>query len=281
MFVTFVIGLREGLEAALIVGIIAGFVVVRGDRRALRQVFLGVAAAVLLSLALALTLLAINRSLPFRQREMMEGVLALVAAAGVAYMIVWMRRNGRLLRSNLELRTASALAKSSVVALVVMAFLAVIREGLETAIFLLATLTQSGSAATGGAGAALGILVASFIGYGIYRGSRKFDLARFFTVTSVVLVVVVVGLVVSAVHEFAEAGVISSLQQPAIDLSGLLSPGSLRASLLTAFLGLQPVPTYAEMLIWTALLVVLLAYVLWPQGAVAISADTTTPAATT
>ncbi|MDP2623068.1 MAG: FTR1 family protein, partial [Actinomycetota bacterium] len=125
MFVTFVIGLREGLEAALIVGIIAGFVVVRGDRRALRQVFLGVAAAVLLSLALALTLLAINRSLPFRQREMMEGVLALVAAAGVAYMIVWMRRNGRLLRSNLELRTASALAKSSVVALVVMAFLAV------------------------------------------------------------------------------------------------------------------------------------------------------------
>lgn len=281
MFVTFVIGLREGLEAALIVGIIAGFVVVRGDRRALRQVFLGVAAAVLLSLALALTLLAINRSLPFRQREIMEGVLALVAAAGVVYMIVWMRRNARLLRSNLELRTASALAKSSVVALVMMAFLAVIREGLETAIFLLATLTQSRSASTGGAGAALGVMVASFIGYGIYRGSRKFDLARFFTVTSVVLVVVVVGLVVSAVHEFAEAGVISSLQQPAIDLSGLLSPGSLRASLLTAFLGLQPVPTYAEMLIWAALLVVLLGYVLWPQGAVATPAPTTTPAATT
>jgi len=270
---TFVIGLREGLEAALIVGIIAGFVSMRADRRAIRLVFVGVFAAVAVSVAVAVVLALVNRSLPFRQREIMEATLALVAAAGVVYMIVWMRRNARTLRAQLEDQAASALARSSVFALVAMAFLAVIREGLETAIFLLATFTQSRDPVEGSIGAALGILVASVIGYGIYRGSRRVNLARFFTITAALLAFVVVGLVVSAIHDFAEAGVISMFQGPAIDLSGIIAPGSIRSSLITAFLGLQPVPTYAEIVVWLALLTLLLVYVFWPGRRVRVATE--------
>jgi high-affinity iron transporter len=200
----------------------------------------------------------------FKAREVMEGALAIVAAAGITYMIVWMRRNAADLRADLESKTGRALAVGSATALAGMAFVAVIREGLETAIFLLATLSNTDSPLPGAFGAATGILVAVALGYGIYRGGVRLDLGRFFRVTGVVLVVVAAGLVTTGIHSLAEAGVIDVLQRPLVDLTWLIDPGTIRSSLLTAFLGIQPVPTYAEMLAWAIFLVPMVVYVARP-----------------
>lgn len=255
MVTTFVIGLREGLEAALVVGIIAAFLVRRGERSALRALWWGVAAAVTISIGGALGLGAANRALTLRSRELMEGALALGAVGGVTYMVLWMRRHSATLRRDLEVRTGAALAGGSTVAVFALTFVAVLREGLETAVFLLATLEHGADPATGVLGAVAGIGVAAVLGFGIYRGGVAIDLRRFFLVTGLFLVVVAAGLAASAVHSFAEAGVIGVLQAPAVDLSRLIGSGSEWSSLLTALFGFQPVPTVAEVAAWAAFLV--------------------------
>ena len=265
MLPTFVIGLREGLEASLIVGIIAAFLIQRGERRALRPVWLGIAVALAICAAVAIALEAVGRSLPLREREALEGTLALVAIAGVTYMVVWMRRHSRDLRRTLETHAESALATGSVFALVAMAFFAVLREGLETAVFMLSAFQSSSDPAATGTGAVLGVVVAVGLGYAIYRGGVRINLSRFFRVTGFVLVLVAAGLLATAAHEFAEAGVLTVFQQPAIDLSWLVQPGSVRAALLTGLLGFQPVPTVAEVGLWLLYAVPMSLYVLWPQ----------------
>ncbi|MET0799804.1 MAG: iron uptake transporter permease EfeU [Actinomycetota bacterium] len=265
MLPTFVIGLREGLEASLIVGIVAAFLIQRGDRSALRPMWLGVGIAVALCAGVAIVLQVIGESLPLKQREIMEGTLALLAVAGVTYMIVWMRRHARDLKSQLEHHAAHALLTGSVLALVGMAFFAVLREGLETAIFMLAAFQSSSNPVATGLGAILGVAVSLALGYAIYRGGVRINLSRFFKVTGFVLVLVAAGLLASAAHEFAEAGVLTAAQSPAFNISWLVAPGSIRASLLTSMLGLQPVPTVAEVFLWLAYAVPMGAYVLWPQ----------------
>jgi high-affinity iron transporter len=262
---TFVIGLREGLEASLIVGIIAAFLIQRGERRALRSMWTGVALAVGLCIVVAIVLQVVGESLPFRQRERMEGVLALLAVAGVTYMVVWMRRHSRELKGQLESHAAHALLTGSVLALVGMAFFAVIREGLETAIFMLTVFENSTSPAATGIGAVLGVAVAVGLGYGIYRGGVRLNLSRFFRVTGFVLVLVAAGLLSSAVHSLAEAGDISALQSSAFDISWLIRPNSVQESLLTGMLGLRPIPKVAEVAAWLLYAIPMGAYVLWPQ----------------
>jgi high-affinity iron transporter len=261
---TFVIGLREGLEASLIVGIIAAFLIQQGKRDALRPMWLGVALAIGLCLGAALVLDAVGSSLPFKQREIMEASLALLAVAGVTYMVVWMRRHSRELKQTLESHAEAAL-QAGAWALIGMAFFAVLREGLETAVFMLAAFQSSSNPVATGTGAVLGVAVAVALGYALYRGGVRINLARFFRVTGFVLVLVAAGLLSTAVHDFAEAGVITAFQQPAFDLSWLVAPGTVRASLLTGMLGLQPVPTVAEVLVWLAYAIPMSAYVLWPQ----------------
>jgi high-affinity iron transporter len=260
-----VIGLREGLEAALIVGIIAAFLLQRGERSALRPMWVGVGVALALCAGVAVILEIVGESLPLKQREALEGGLALVAVAGVTYMIMWMRRHSRDLKRTLELHTESALARGSMWALVGMAFFAVLREGLETAVFLLAAFQSSAEPAAAGAGAILGVVVAVGLGYGIYRGGVRINLSRFFRVTGFVLVLVAAGLLATAVHEFAEAGVVTAFQDPAFNISWLVRPGTILAALLTGMLGLQPVPTEAEIAVWLAYAIPMGAYVLWPQ----------------
>src|SRR4051794_40387731 len=194
MLPTFVIGLREGVEASLIVGIVAAFLLQRGRRDALRRMWLGVAAAVVLCIAVGVVLEIVNENLPQRQQEMLETVIALVAVAMVTYMIVFMRRHARTIRGDLESRAGAALAAGSATALILMAFLAVLREGFETSVFLLAAFQSSTSRTASGFGALFGIVLAVIIGWGIYRGGTRVNLARFFTVTGMVLVVVAAGL---------------------------------------------------------------------------------------
>jgi high-affinity iron transporter len=263
---TFVIGLREGLEAALIVGIIAAFLGQQGRKDALRQVWFGTAVAVLICIAIAIALQVISSDLPQRQQEGLETVVGALAVCMVTYMIIFMRKHARGLKRNLEGAAASALASGSSRALVVMAFLAVLREGFETAVFLLATFHASGDATTSWLGAVLGILLAAAIGYGIYKGGVRLNLARFFRITGLVLVVVAAGLVMTAFHTANETGWLTAGQNQAFDLSWLVWPGTPLSSLLTGVLGIQPYPAWIEVIAWLAYLVPMLVIVAWPEG---------------
>jgi high-affinity iron transporter len=268
MLPTFVIGLREGLEAALIVGIVAAFLRQQGRKDLLRAVFLGVGVAVLLCLAVGIGIKVASGQLPQKQQEGLETVIGLIAVAMVTYMVVWMKRHSRELKGQLEGMAARAMDGHSRAAraMVAMAFLAVLREGLETAVFLLAAFNESDHPSTAASGAVLGLAVAILLGYGIYRGGVKINLSKFFRATGVVLVLVAAGLVVNAIHTAHEAGWVNFGQQSTVDLTWLVEPGSVQASLLTGMLGLQPRPVVVEVIGWLAYLVPVLLYIAWAQG---------------
>jgi high-affinity iron transporter len=269
--VQFVIGLREGVEASLIVGIVAAFLVQEGRRDALRLMWIGVAAAVTVCVVVAAALQIVDEALPQKQQEQLETVVALIAVVMVTGMIVWMRRNARTMGTELRASAATALAAGSAWGLIAMAFLAVLREGIETAFFLLATFQSDStqiSTFSASVGALLGVAIAVLIGWAIYRGGVRLNLARFFRITAVFLVVIAAGLVAGALHTGHEAGWVNVGQGQAFDLTWLVNPDadSVVSGLLTGLLGLQPYPRHAELVGWLLYAVPMLAFVLWPAG---------------
>ena len=270
MLPTFVIGLREGLEASLIVGIIAAFV--RRERpSAMPYLWAGVAGAVGLCVAAGVALHVAEQALPQRQQEGLETVVGLLAVAMVTYMVWWMRQHARELKGDLEGKAAGALATGGTWTLIAMAFLAVLREGLETVVFLLAAFQASISPMAAGFGALLGIVVAVAVGYGIYRGGVKINMARFFRITGLVLVFVAAGLLATAVHTAHEAGWFNGMQAQAVDLTWLVRPGTVIAALLTGMLGIQSRPTTGEAAAWLVYLVPVAVLVCWPRRTKAAS----------
>src|SRR6201999_3510079 len=221
--------------------------------------------AVVICASVGVALQILNQDLPHRQQEMLETVVGGGAGGIVTFMIVWMRRHARGMKADLQLNAAAALASGSLWALVAMAFFAVLREGLETAVFLLAAFQASTNATAAGFGALIGVIVAIGIGYGIYRGGVHLNLSRFFKATAAVLVLVAAGLVASAIHTAHEAAWFNDLQDQAVNLSWLVHPGSVSASLLTGILGLQPKPTIGEAAGYLIYAVPMLLYVLWPE----------------
>jgi high-affinity iron transporter len=266
MIPTFVITLREGVEAALIVGIIAAFLVKEGRRDALKQMWVGVGIAIALCAGVAVLLRVVGQELPQKEQEALETVIGLIAVSAVTYMIVWMRRNARGIKATLEGEAASALAAGSTIALVAMAFLAVLREGFETSVFLLAAFQDAADTTAAGSGAVLGLLAAIAIGLGLYRGGVRINLTRFFRFTGLILVFVAAGLLATAAHTAHEAGWINSFQGQALDLTWLVQPGTVSGSLLTGMLGLQPQPTTVEAVVYVLYAVPMALYVLWPDS---------------
>lgn len=269
--VQFVIGLREGVEAALIVGIVGAFLAQQGRRDALRWMWLGVAAAVTACVAVAVVLQIVNEALPQQQQEQLETVIALIAVVMVTFMIVWMRRHARGMAGELRANAATALAAGSAWGLIAMAFLAVLREGIETAFFLIATFQSEStqiSTLSASLGALAGIAVAVLIGWGIFRGGMKLNLTRFFRITAVFLVLIAAGLVAGAMHTAHASGWINFGQAQAFDLSWLVKPDadSVVSGLLTGLLGLQPFPTVVETVGWLVYAIPMLTFVLWPAG---------------
>lgn len=261
MLATFVIGLREGVEAALIVGMIAAYLNRRGRRDTLRQVWLGVGAAIALSLAVGVGLQVASAALPERGNEIFATVIGAVALGVVTYMAVWMRQHSRDLKAQLEGAAGEVLEHGSALGLVAMAFFAVLREGFETAVFLVAVFQNSTSAGSASLGALLGLLAAVALGYGLYSGGVRLDIGKFFRFTGVILVLVAGGLLVNTIGSAAEAGLIGFGQARALDLSAVVRPGSPLGALLTGVLGLQSYPTVLQVVAYVLYLVPMLAYV--------------------
>src|ERR1700722_7368306 len=280
MLPTFVIGLREGMEAALIVGIVAAFLGQQGRSDALRQVWIGVTIAVAICVAIGVALQVISQNLPQQQQEGLETVVGTIAVVMVTYMVLWMRRHSRDLKGDLEAAAGSALAHGSAKALVAMAFLAVLREGFETVVFLLATFHASGNATLSWVGALLGILLAVVLGYMIYKGGVRINLSRFFRITGIVLVVIAAGLVMTAVPTANEAGWLNFGQNQAFDLSWLVRPGTPLESFVTGVLGIQPYPVWIEVIAYVAYLVPMLIVMFWPVRQRGASAADNAPSTT-
>ena len=264
MLATLVIGLREGLEAALIVGIIAAFL--RTNGKSLRAMWIGVGAAVALSICVGLGLEIVSASLPQAQQEGLETVIGAVAVVFVTGMIVWMSRHARGMRSELEGSAEAALGRGGAWALAAMAFLAVLKEGFETSVFLLATFQSSSSVPAAVGGAVIGIALAVALGIGIYKGGVKLNLGSFFKGTGVFLIFVAAGLVVSALRTAHEAGWINIGQGRTVDLSWLAPSGSVQAALVTGVLGIPADPRVIEVLGWALYLIPVLSYTLWPAA---------------
>ncbi|MEV7934220.1 iron uptake transporter permease EfeU [Curtobacterium sp. NPDC089185] len=264
MIATLVIGLREGLEATLIVGIIAAFL--RRNRAPLTPMWTGVGVAVALSIAVGFGLQLVEQALPQAEQEGMETVIGAVAVVFVTGMVVWMRTHARTLSRDLQASASAALGRGTAWALAGMAFLAVLKEGFETAVFLLATFQASTDTGTAALGAVIGIAVAVLIGYGIYTGGVRLDLGRLFTVTGVFLVFVAGGLVLTALRHAHEAGWLVIGQQRTVDLGWLAPNGSVRGALVTGVLGIPADPRVVEVLGWVLYVVPVLAVALWPRA---------------
>jgi high-affinity iron transporter len=198
--------LREGFEASLIVGIVLAFLDRTGRREGFWPVWLGAGAAIAISVGAGAVLFAVGAELEGRPEQLFEGSAMLLAAGLLTWMIFWMRRQARTIRHHLEQQVESALATGSAFALGAVAFVGVLREGIETALFLFGTV-EGTNALLASASAAVGLAAAVMLGYGFYRGAARLNLRRFFTVTSVFLLLFAGWLLVQGLHELEEAAI--------------------------------------------------------------------------
>ena len=262
MLATFFLMLREGLEAALIVGIIAAYLVKIDRRDALRGVALGVVAAVALSIAIGLIVTLTIQKLPLVLQETLEGLAAVLAVGVLTWMLFWMRRQGRALKGELEHGVDAALTQNSTRALVALAFLAVIREGVETVLFLIPIMSFNGTGIDTVLGGLLGLAVAVAVGWAIFVAGVRVNLRRFFTATGVVLIFVSAGLVAFAIAEFGEAGLIPNTGV-AFNLQQILPDNGPVGSVLRGLFGYRAAPTPLEVVGYvTYLIPVLLLFIL-------------------
>ena len=254
MLSNFLIGLREGLEAALVVGILVAYLVQVDRRDRLAPVWMGIAAAVALSLGFGAVLTFTSQELSFQAQEAFGGFMSILAVGFVTWMVFWMRSAARSMKSELQGRLDTALAMGGG-ALVLMAFIAVGREGLETALFLWANAQTTGSSTQPLLGALLGLLSACVLGYLIYRRAVAIDLAKFFAWTGGALIVVAAGVLSYAMHDLWEAGIITFGTGHAWDITSWYSATSWYGSILRGVFNFSPDPNVIDVVVWWAYLV--------------------------
>ncbi|MFF5160058.1 iron uptake transporter permease EfeU [Streptomyces sp. NPDC000348] len=266
MFSNYLIGLREGLEASLVVCILIAYLVKTGRRDALKPVWTGIGVAVALALGFGSALEFGSQELTFEAQEALGGSLSVLAVCLVTWMVFWMRRTARHLKAELHGKLDAALAMGTG-ALVVTAFLAVGREGLETALFVWASVHAAGDGSPRPLiGVALGLATAVVLGWLFYRGALRIDLARFFTWTGGLLVVVAAGVLAYGFHDLQEAGWLPGLTDLAFDVSTVVPPDSWYGTLLKGVFNFQPDPTVLQVTVWLLYLVPALALFLAPVG---------------
>ena len=268
-------GLREGVEAALIVSIILAYLARTGNRRFFNHIWVGTIAAVAVSLGIGILLFLTVGGLKPPYEQIFEGLTMLLAAAVVTWMLFWMRRQAGSVKGELHARIDRALSEGTVFGLTVLAFTAVIREGIETSLFLVgqATSAQDGAGAVM-AGALVGLAISALLGVGFYRGARLINLQQFFRWTGIALIFIAAGLLSHAVHEFIEVGWITVGTQQLFDLSAMLpheaitgAPGGivlLAGQFLRALFGYTSQPEVATFIVWLVYVVVVLALYLRP-----------------
>ncbi len=278
MFSSFVTLLREGFEVTLLVAIVLAYLVKIERREDIRQVWYGVGAALLVSLVVGGTLFATAGGLEGRAEQIFEGTAMWVAVGFLTYMILWMRRESRNVARSIRQGIDSAVERGGSLALASLVFVMVLREGVETALFIFG-ITRTSEPLQVAFGAALGIAGAVALGYAVYAGGKRINLGTFFKVTGLFLILVAAGLLAHGVAEFEEAGLLPAIM-PLWDVSGspVLGEESLLSQFLTAFFGWDPEANLLELLAWFTYIVAVGYAFLRPQplpeGAAATSPAT-------
>lgn len=250
MLSNFLIGLREGLEAALIVGILVAYANKTDRKDWVRKIFIGVGAAVALSVLAGFLLNALVQNPDGGTNELIAGSASIIAVGFVTWMIFWMANNAKNLSGEMKARMDAS--KSSVLSVVAIAFFAVIREGIETSIFLWSSVSASGQGSFALLGAFLGLVVATWLGYLIYRGALKMNLTSFFKYTGAFLIIVAAGILAYGVHELQEIGLLPVLTQTSYDLSGVIPEDSLIEVVLSGTISFRAAPSMLESVVWFA-----------------------------
>jgi len=247
----YLIGLREGLEAALVVGILVAYVTKIGRKDVLARLWIGVGLAVLVALSLGAILTFGTYGLSFAAQEAIGGSLSIIATGFVTWMVFWMLRTSQNLKGTLHSDIDKALIGAGW-GLVLVAFLAVGREGIETALFIWAAVQATGETTLPIIGAALGIATAVVLGYLIYRGLVRINLAKFFAWSGGFLILVAAGVLSYGVHDLQEAGILPGLNNLAFDVSAIVPPDSWYGTLLKGTVNFSPATTWLEMIVWLA-----------------------------
>ena len=274
----FLIALREGVEAALIVGVVAAYLVKVGRKNLLPKVWLGVVIAAAIPLSLGAIMTWGPYTLSFQAQEILGGTLSLVAVAMVTWMILWMSSNSRQFARKLREDTAAQLASGSDWGVVWIAFIAVAREGIETALFVWATIKSSAenAIAAPALGVVTGLLVAVVIGWLIYTGAARINLSIFFNITGLLLIFVAAGIVSYGIGDLQEASVIPGWGTHIYDITAYLD-GSLYSwlttsswwwTLLEAMFNVNASPTHLQLIGWVLYIVIILPLFLVRSGMV-------------
>jgi high-affinity iron transporter len=246
MLSVFLITLREGLEAALIIGIILAYLSATNNRQGFKPVWLGTSLALLVSLIAGATVYLLAGELTGQAEEVFEGFAMFLAVGILTWMIFWMRKQAVDIKAHLQTKIQSVLTSGSSLGLIVIAFVVVVREGIETVLFLFAATKVAESPLLFTVGGLLGLVVAVGIGYSIYKGSSRLNLRTFFNVTSVVLIVFAAGLLAHGIHEFHEAGIIPPIIEHVWDINHILPEKSTFGRFLTAIVGYNGNPSLVE-----------------------------------
>ena len=257
MLSTFIIALREGLEAALIVGILVAYVVRTDRKHLLKPLWAGVAVALVLTLGLGAILSFTSAELSDRGAELFAGVTSFIAVGLVTWMVFWMKRTARNLRNELHGKVDQALTGGPI-SLALVAFFAVAREGLETALFIYTNFKTVGAISSATLGLVLGLALAVGLGYLIYNRSVKINLSKFFTVTGVALIIVAAGVLSYGVHEFQELGWLPGADDFIWDVTPWIAKESVLASLLGGAIGFDTTTSWVQILAWGAYLTAVL-----------------------
>lgn len=251
MFSNYLIGLREGLEAALIVSILATYLVRTNRRDAFKYIWIGVAAAVAVSIG-------VGALLSFTESKLLEGVhaeelfvgtMSFIAVGFVTYMIMWMRKAGSSMSSELSGKLETALVAGSAT-IILTAFAAVAREGVETAVFVFAATKIAGQTAGAILGVTLGLITSVVLGYLIYRRAVKINLKKFFTVTGYFLILVAAGVLSYAIHEFQEIGLLPGDGSLAFDVSHAINEEGWLGAIASGVFNFDPDTTWVQLVAW-------------------------------
>ena len=254
MLATYLIGLREGLEAALIISILVAYLVRTDRRSALPWVWTGVGLAVAMSVGIALVLNMTSAALSDTAEELFAGIMSLLAVALVTWMVFWMKSASRTIASDLRgsLDRAFSMGVGAVAA---MAFVSVAREGLETAVFFFSLTGSAGEGYRPVLGLLLGLATSAGIGLLLYRGAIRVNLSTFFRYTGLLLILVAAGVLAYGIHELQEVGLLPGEDMLAFDVSATIPPDSWYASVARGVVGFRPAMSVLEVAAWAAYVV--------------------------
>lgn len=268
MLATFLIMLREGIEAALLVGIIGSYLKQTGRNDLMKPVWLGVVLAIALCFGFGIILKVTTNEFPEQQQELFAGIIGIVAVSFLTWMVFWMKRAARSMKAEIQDKIDQVIAVDQSdskwsLAIVGMAFFAVAREGLETVFFLLATFSQNiGYEAP--LGAILGLIASVAVGYGIYQGGVRLNLKQFFKWSGIFILFVAAGLASSSLKAFHKAGIWNSFQDIVYDSSQILSVHSPLGTVLSGFFGYSDAPTTGQVFVYLVYLIPMIILFLKP-----------------